>query len=345
MMRSPRTLDEALYAINEARTEGINKTRYSHITDPGLDLGTYREDVFTVQDMPNTYGGFTHENHWPGVQNPNVHLRSSHRELDGGEFSIHLEELQSDWHQQGQKLGYWSPKNRDAVIDASEEAQTKARDASNGWGYRAQVEAMTDGYDVGVFADKTGKSKNPLVVRYLDGEPPEFDFVSDLEIQDLFPDVPVEDAKAMLIDIAQKQMKVHNMQSAPSDTMLKDDEWKLFGLKQAIKRAIDEGASGITLPNGEDMILKEGVMGDAKTENSLRKMYDQKLPSLLKKIATQYGVKPETRKVYYGEDYVERPFLPLTDEMIEKIMNEGMKKYGKTEQPQGIMGALGDMYA
>jgi len=31
--------------------------------------------------------------------------------------------------------------------------------------------------------------------------------------------------------------------------------------------------------------------------------------------------------------------------MIEKIMNEGMKKYGKTEQPQGILGAIGDMYA
>jgi hypothetical protein len=73
-------------------------------------------------------------------------------------------------------------------------------------------------------------------------------------------------------------------------------------------------------------------------------MYDEKLPSILKKIGKQYGVKPETRKVFYGEDDVERTFLPLTDEMIEKIMNEGMKKYGKTEQPQGILGALGDMY-
>jgi len=31
--------------------------------------------------------------------------------------------------------------------------------------------------------------------------------------------------------------------------------------------------------------------------------------------------------------------------MIEKIMNEGMKKYGKQDAPKGILDSLGDMYA
>lgn len=349
MMRSPRTLDEAMYAINEARTQGIDKTRHSHITDPGLDLGTYREDVFTVPDLPSASpaGSFTHEGHWPGVKNPNVHLRSSHRELDDGGFSIHLEELQSDWHQQAQKLGYWSLPNTEKVIEASEIANRAIADKmSKSGSIRTEVTPMTDGFDIVIkhVDPKSGIDlKLGLVESTDDGT--KLEFFNDATLRDYFPDMSSEDVKAMFEEAAKKQMKVHNMQSAPSDTILKGDEWKLFGLKQAIKRAIDEGASGITLPNGEDMILKEGVMGDSKIENSLRQMYDQKLPSLLKKIGKQYGVKPETRKVYYGDEEVERTFLPLTDEMIEKIMNEGMKKYGKQDAPKGILDSLGDMYA
>jgi hypothetical protein len=289
---------------------------------------------------------YSHEQHWPGVENPLVHLRSSHRELDDGGFAIHVEELQSDWHQQARQKGaYWSPENKEAAINASEKANRNLTDQVSKGNFETTDIDMVDGVDSQVnYINEFGDEKT-LLNYQLDSNNVQFpEYAPDEVLQRIFPGKDLDQVKIDLLEAATKQLGVRSVRNAPPDAPFKGDEWAFLGIKSAIKRAIDEGANGITLPNGEDMILKEGVMGDAKLENTMRKMYDEKLPSILKKIGKQYGVKPETRKVFYGEDDVERTFLPLTDEMIEKIMNEGMKKYGKTEQPQGILGALGDMY-
>ena len=347
---TPTSIDEALQAINLRRVEGTNKTRYSHMVDPGLDTGTYKEDVFTLPsrgDVTESQYAYAHDQHWPRVQNPLVHLRSSHRELDDGGFAVHIEELQSDWHQKARQQGaYWSPENKDAVIDASEKANRNLTDQVKKGTFDTDDITMTDGVDSRVYYTNEFGDQQTLLNYQLDADNVQSpEYAPDEVLQRIFPDKDLDQVKNDLLQSALKQLDVRNMRSAPPDAPLKKDEWAWFGVKQAIKRAIDEGASGVTLPNGEDMILKEGVMGDAKLENTMRKMYDEKLPSILKKIGKQYGVKPETRKVFYGEDDVNRTFLPLTDEMIEKIMNEGMKKYGKQDAPRGILDSLGDMYA
>lgn len=349
--RAPRNMDEALQAINARRIEGSDTTKYSHITDPGLDKTTYKEDVITLPGRGRIMNAnaYSHEQHWPGIENPLVHLRSSHRELDDGGFAIHVEELQSDWHQQARQKGvYWSPENKESAIDASEKVNRSIADKmSKSGSIETEVTPMVDNeFDVTIshVDPKTGRTVKLGLVESSD-QGMNLQFFNDAVLRDYFPDMAADDVKAMFEEAAKKQMIVHNIPDAPPDAPFKGDEWAFLGIKAAIKRAIDEGANGITLPNGEDMILKEGVMGDAKLENTMRKMYDEKLPSILKKIGKQYGVKPETRKVFYGEDDVQRTFLPLTDEMIEKIMNEGMKKYGKQDAPKGILDSLGDMYA
>ena len=346
--RFPTNMDEALQAINKRRIEGTDTTKYSHITDPGLDRTSYKEDVFTLpargSDInPNAYA---HEAHWSGVENPLVHLRSSHRELDDGGFTVHIEELQSDWHQQARQKGaYWSPENANAAIDASEKANRKLTDLMPKGTFETDDIDMVNGYDSRVFYTNEFGDQYRLAQVEVSADGDKTFNVFDKNVKKAFPDGAPDNLEELLEDAANKQIGVRSHRDAPPDAPLKGDEWAFFGVKQAIKRAIDEGASGVTLPSGEDMILKEGVMGDAKLENTMRKMYDEKLPSILKKIGKQYGVKPETRKVFYGEDDVNRTFLPLTDEMIEKIMNEGMKKYGKQDAPRGILDSLGDMYA
>lgn len=51
--------------------------------------------------------------HWPEVENPLVHVRLSDRKLPSGEKALHVEEIQSDWHQQGRKNGYGEPPKSD----------------------------------------------------------------------------------------------------------------------------------------------------------------------------------------------------------------------------------------
>lgn len=343
----PTNMDEALQAINRRRIEGTDTTRHSGITDPGLDRTSYKEDVFTLPARGSdiNLNAYSHENHWPGVENPLVHLRSSHRELDDGGFAVHIEELQSDWHQQARQKGaYWSPENANAAIDASEQANRKLTDLVKKGNFETDDIDMVSGYDSRVnYINDFGDEYRLAEIQIAEDGTKTFKVFND-NVKKAFPDGAPDNIEELLEDAANKQISVRSHREAPPDAPLKGDEWAFFGVKQAIKRAIDEGASGVTLPSGEDMILKEGVMGDAKLENTMRKMYDEKLPSILKKIGKQYGVKPETRKVFYGEDDVERTFLPLTDEMIEKIMNEGMKKYGKQDAPKGILDSLGDMY-
>jgi hypothetical protein len=74
----------------------INPTNYDEYTIPGGE--NYREVVMT---LPGKDG--YKSNHWRGVDNPLAHLRMSDR--DNGK-TLHIEELQSDWGQEGRKKGF-----------------------------------------------------------------------------------------------------------------------------------------------------------------------------------------------------------------------------------------------
>ncbi len=74
-------------------------------------LTNYREFILTLPTTATTeqmIGGggndFTHS-HWSGVVNPLVHFRTTDRKVDG-KPTLFLEEIQSDWIQQGRKKGY-----------------------------------------------------------------------------------------------------------------------------------------------------------------------------------------------------------------------------------------------
>ena len=74
-----------------------NDTQYEQYTVPGGE--NYRE---TILKRPDSAGApeFTHS-HWSGIENPVVHIRKKDRQSIDGRHLLHLEELQSDWAQQG----------------------------------------------------------------------------------------------------------------------------------------------------------------------------------------------------------------------------------------------------
>ena len=47
-----------------------------------------------------------HSKHWEGHPNVLAHIRVTDREGPNGEQILHVEEIQSDWHQEGRKKGY-----------------------------------------------------------------------------------------------------------------------------------------------------------------------------------------------------------------------------------------------
>jgi GGDEF domain-containing protein len=87
----------------EAGDPGV--ARYSSYTLPGGK--GYRELMMT---LPPTAGraDFDNRHHFPGMKNILVHVRFNERTDASGKRVLHVEEVQSDWHQHGRRFGYSS---------------------------------------------------------------------------------------------------------------------------------------------------------------------------------------------------------------------------------------------
>jgi len=89
----------------------------------------YREFLIT---LPSTQGGqFEYRTHF---KEPNVlaFVRVSDRKNSNGEKTLFIEELQSDWHQQGREKGYQGKEFQD-LKEASRSAEARAQDLRSDW--------------------------------------------------------------------------------------------------------------------------------------------------------------------------------------------------------------------
>jgi hypothetical protein len=82
----------------EAQERRVPPSTFQH-TASGVRLQSLR-------DKQRGIGGEYYSNHWDDIPNVLAHLRLSDREGPEGEKLLHVEELQSDWHQRGRKQGY-----------------------------------------------------------------------------------------------------------------------------------------------------------------------------------------------------------------------------------------------
>jgi hypothetical protein len=64
-----------------------------------------KQEMLALQNKKKTFKPYT-SGHWTQHPNTLAHVRLSDREGPNGEKLLHMEELQSDWHQQGRKHGY-----------------------------------------------------------------------------------------------------------------------------------------------------------------------------------------------------------------------------------------------
>jgi hypothetical protein len=88
----------------------------------------YREILLT---LPRVAGEFKKDVHFRGQKNFFAHARVSDRIDLNGKRTLFIEELQSDWHQQGREYGYQDKETRSRIEALTQEinALTKERDA------------------------------------------------------------------------------------------------------------------------------------------------------------------------------------------------------------------------
>ena len=122
---------------------GGGETRFSEYTeDGGID---YRERLIQIEGFTGSTGDdFTYGSHFD-EPNVAVHARTKTRKIDG-EDTLYVEELQSDWGQQGRQLGfkpdeetlgkmsYQLSRDLEAAAEARNSAATELREATEKFG-------------------------------------------------------------------------------------------------------------------------------------------------------------------------------------------------------------------
>jgi hypothetical protein len=270
------------------------------------------------------------------------HMRTTSRETADGESVYHVDEIQSDLHQEGRQGGYSTAENREELLQANTDY-----DAAQASADRVYVELRDDVSipNIDEIGLKLSPNRQYRVFNMLrEGRitPEEFDQKVQLIVLDeitdatdpmkLLGDEGINDPDLMRYAEAIKAKRdaysnVKNLERAGSapdaEYPLKDERWIKAMVRQAMERAVSKGDfAGITFSNPQNQI-NQWSDRYAKLYNEV---YENKLKSILETIGKEYGVKPKKVKLNDPEmqDAGENWYLPLTPEMTKSIQSRGV---------------------
>lgn len=234
-----RAIDRRLQALQRNAPEPP-PTKFQQYTEPG---GTnYREKLITLGGpsrqqryndlveggMPLAEAHDAVDEELPAFRSshfdePNIlaHLRIKDRTSPDGDKVLHLEELQSDWHQKGRASGY----NREVSPDEREAAARRLG--------RAQVDYQARYNDAMREAEDRG--------------------VDRLRVQEFLNDhEPLQAASREFVAADEAFANLHNFSGrVPDAPFKKTEDWQLLGLKHAIHDAVHGGYDRIAWTPGE----------------------------------------------------------------------------------------------
>nr|ANO58166.1 hypothetical protein [uncultured Gammaproteobacteria bacterium] len=251
--------------------------------------------------------------HYP-EQNILVHTRFDTRQI-GGKNTLHIDEIQSDWHQLGQKFGYFEGNRMDpsqSVPDAPfkknwHELMFK----------RLLMEAAKDDS-----VQRISWTTADIQIARYPGKVKHIDEVKIERLPDADTGIDVnEDPRRYKVTTTETNSVTKHYGSIGEPELN-----KLLGKKYAQELM---GESEHWQP-GEEIInsnlnLEVGAKG-------FRDLYDQQLPQVAKRFGKKYGVKPKKMV----QDNQEVWFIDFTDEMRGDIGTKGLPLTGVALLPFGV---------
>jgi hypothetical protein len=356
-------------------------TQYKTYVDGSLPGGSnYREVSFNLKDAPET-----HDLAHPGL-NPEgnyiAHALIRDRKLDDGVETLHVDELQSDLHTKGSRDGYATDETQKTLrkkIAAKEKQiqaeldQIKPTIEKSMESFEAPLNAAGTPYVIGSairFEDATPSGVKQIVQQNIDrfydqikntrGRVRQMhlnDFLNFADKNRLF-DTTTYDRVEGLRDILLRGSETENKLLDLVPNYPFKDDWYVMSLKQLIKDAIDEGKDAISV-SGSAPIKARYTDQYSKFYESL---YDQKIPSAMKKLANKYGGKFKKGELEFEDtlgtadmneitnrpglenpddvyDILEANIIEITPEMRAKIAEEGLPSFafgGAVETPMRL---------
>jgi len=259
-------LDAAEFAMKAE--EDINKFSRTHSygTKPGERLTEYHDyqepggknyrEVLLKVPSSEKYDDNFRSSHW---SDPNVisHIRMNDRVDADNKNVLFIEELQSDWAQEGRKKGF-TPKDFDKQISEGEKRLEQLRD---------QLAVIKNKLDQPGLAPDERNSLMGEFIRLETKQMEEIDWGNRLY-----------DARSSAI---------------PEGPFVKNtNEWVDLSLKNIIRRAVDEGYDRVAFIDGYKSFLRfpQGADGES-TEAGMRKFYDEIIPGRLKALVGKDNVR------------------------------------------------------
>ena len=330
-------------------------TKYKQYVDESLPGGeNYREVVFRWDNAPVAHNATDHFDDDQAI----AHALIRDRKLEDGSNSLHIDELQSDVHTAGSKYGY---KESEQIARMSKELVDEAP-------------AILAEYD-----DFVSRLKNNILNGYNDnqivvGNSNKNELLERLQVaRDHYTKDPTQrygiymlhEAKNTISNAAGMQLdgidklgpglvsfdrntsallkKADSIQNAPPNYPYKDD-WYKMGIQQLLVDAVDEGKDAISISGSLPMKQRYSD----KYASFYETLYDQKIPSAMKKIANKYGGKFEKGSLDLADTFGERGVIEgipsyeteeianataniirITPEMKAKILEEGFSAFAK----------------
>jgi hypothetical protein len=302
-----------------------------------------------------------------------AHALVRDRKLDDGSLSLHVDELQSDVHTAGSRYGYKSPELKsefDAKFGAKEEQIQKIVDE-----LKPIIQKYLDDYK------PFPKGDDALAI---EGSETAMKVIADQEVDKFFrgmknargtqramifndfrnyasrqlkfniPDFDFMDNLKREID-SSRELSEKYLKAVPNYPYKKD--WYVMSLKQLIRNAIEEGKDSISVSTSAPILARY----TDQYEKFYKTLYDEKIPSAMKKLANKYGGKFEKGsldlkntfgepKTFYQDSPVsyssneivnaEANIIRITPEMKEKILTEGFESFGSggsVEKPKSVL--------
>lgn len=243
--------------------------------------------------------------HWKEDPNVLAHMRVQDRKGPNGEKILHVEEIQSDWHQEGRKKGYATGKEEQDYVDYLSSLELRAKN-----------EAKQDFISEGVAEDKAEVMASRLAKRL--AEDPR-------HLADYFG-----------ADVKAKQMELNkarvDARSAIPDAPFKKN-WHELAMKRLLNYAADNGYDSIAITPGAEQAKRF----------SLSKQIDELIYSDDGSLYASKGGKkvfnerltPEQLPDYVGKEVAEKLVTAQPNEVGSRVLGgldlevggEGMKGF------------------
>ena len=225
-------LEESTLAESILKNRGLNvlpdePTKYEQYTLPGGE--NYREILLRMPHDPNRRVDPS-SGHWD-VPDVLAHVRAKDRTGPNGEKILHLEEIQSDWHQQGRESGYQS-KDMPKQIAAAQLAHRRLKQQLE------EAKSKSNAYERDLASDRP-LYQEPDVRQRMQAAIVK----ANNDIMELTPQVMK--AEAMRQELERKAQR-----GVPDAPFKKN--WHELALKKMIHHAAEKGYDAIAITPGEE---------------------------------------------------------------------------------------------